>query len=849
MAYFDITFLPRTTTANPETIRARSEDLNILQARLLGRADDLDAEFNNTATQFTDLMAWNIRDQSAEELQLWRDAGTAIVYASSMIELWAQHVEDFKKERSSQLSEWWEFLRTKRSEIPDKYQGQTITATYPAREGLGWFGDENKCRSVYDEVVAKLADLEERERANYRAFENNAEDVAERLRQGPTKENVQTLIDAGINSWAFYNLDPNQYTMLIDGQELTAENAEEWAEELGAYWSGEKPVDNRYHELMLMLSMINSNAMQAQQGETAYRPEEMDFLRAFYNRLEEENPNGDGVLGFPAAMEDHLGDEEREHALGVLGDGLLALSDHSLGGGYGDLPESVRRAAEGPALQPPDSIELYRIDEWSEDAGALADLLRHAHPDLRGGEGFSSTLILSMGLYAGGSEGNFDAWLSQEDVGVLLETATRNRDANHAILTGDFVHPNLRGEDGEFLPQLTYESAEDMLDHALASLFTADWDDGGASVRSLTDWIAEDAAAPEDRVPVDENSEIRPELPPEQQRSAEALAALVERMEDEEFRNAVFSSGHEVTGDDDVTWRDVAAGHLNPELADSWSDIFISYMDVFASTEGLDAVNEEQRKEKYDTRWDDEQNRVYLSPDGRRYFTELIMGDPDAAQKTYNEVVYYGAESMGNFALGDGERDHSGADSYGSLLGLVDVALEQESERRAADNTAAVNHANKVRGAVVDTIAGFAADRNVSAVTIEVAKFLAKEALTISDNSSAGRTADAAGSWMAVEDMQHLCISALAANDPAVMDALEELHPGAVIGEGEDRYIPLDPEEWEINGESRSAARANMYDYIDELPWVDGQGTTKSAVDNFLTTLETAWGRWETVAS
>src|SRR5690606_41713509 len=120
-----------------------------------------------------------------------------------------------------------------------------------------------------------------------------------------------------------------------------------------------------------------------------------------------------------------------------------------------------------------------------------------------------------------------------------------------------------------------------------------------------------------------------------------AVAALLERMEDEECRNAVCSSGHEGTADDDVTWRDVAAGHLNPELADSWPDIFISYMDVFASTEGLDAVNEEQRKEKYDTRWDDEQNRVYLSPDGRRYFTERIMGDPDAAQKAYHAGRHY----------------------------------------------------------------------------------------------------------------------------------------------------------------------------------------------------------------
>lgn len=785
-------------------------------------------------------MAWNIRDQSAKELQLWRDAGTAIVYASSMVEMWAQYVEDFKEERSAQMSEWWEFLRTKRAQVPDKYQGQTITATYPEREGLGWLGDENRCRSIYDEVVAKVEDLKERERTNYRAFEENAEDIAEKLRQGPTRENVQALIDAGINSWAFYNLDPNHYTMLVDGRELTEENAQEWAEELESYWSGDKPLDERYHELMLMMSMITSNAMQAQQGGTGYREEEMDFLRAFYAALE-ENPNGNGVLGLPSTMEGrHLSDQDREHALGLLGDGILALSDHRLNGGYYDLPESVRRAAEGPALQSPNSTDIYMIDEWAEDAGALAELLRHTNPGLEGGYGFSSTLTLSMGLYAGGTEANFDVWLSQEDAGTLLDTSTRNNDANHAILTGEFVHPNFKDKNGEFIPNTAHDSAKDILDHALTSLFTFDWDDGGESVRGLTDWIAEDAANPEDRVPPDENSEVRPELSPEEQRPAEALAMLVERMEDDDFREAMFSTGHKVT-DDDVTWRDVAAGHLNPELADSWSDVFISYMDVFANTEGLGNASDET---DYSTRWDDEQNRVYLSPDGRRHFMEIIMGDTDAAQKTYNEVVYYGAETMEGFSLNSGTRDHSGANTYGSLLGLVDVALENESERRSTDNTEAVNHANKVRGAVVDTIGGFAGDRNASGVVVEVAKFLAKEALEISDNPPSGDTIEAAGDWMPAEDMKLLAISALAANDPDVMDALESLHPGAVMGEGEDRYIPLDPHEWDINEESQNAALANMYDYVDERPWVDGQGTTKSAVDNFLGTLGMAWGKW-----
>ncbi|MFD6095547.1 hypothetical protein ACFVWN_00350 [Nocardiopsis flavescens] len=840
MATFDISLTLRTIDAVPALVRARSADFEELNGRVLGDSENLQSSLDGAAGQFTSLLAWDITTLSAEDRQLWVDAAVALTYAAMVSDQWADHVEEFRDGREELVEEWNTAVTNCEGRVPGKYASSHITLTFPEREGF--WSDENTCRDLYDELVAKRTSIQGRFDTLWNTYQEHAEEIGAMLEEGATKVNVQKLIDGGYANWAFYNLDPNKYTMLVDGRELTDENAREWSTELASYWSGDKPLDDRYHELMLMMAMIGTNAKQAQQGGTGYREEEMDFLRTFYESLEEADPNGNGVLGFPPLMEgDHLSDEEREYALRVLGDGILSLSDHRLGGGYYDLPESVRRAAESPALQPPNSTEFYPIDEWAEDAGALADLLRHTNPHLEGGTGFSSTLTLSMGLYAGGTEGNFDVWLSEEDAGALLDASTRNNDANHAILTGDFVHPNFKDENGDFTPNLVHGSAEEIIDHALTSLFTFDWDDDGESIRGLTDWIAEEAADSEDRVPMDESSEIRPELSPEEERSAEALAALVERMEDEDFREAMFSTGHEVTGDDGVTWRDVAAGHLNPELADSWSDVFSSYMDVFANTEGLGDTDSEG---DYNTRWDEDQNRVYLSPDGRRHFMEIVMGDPDTAQKTYNEVVYYGAETMGDFSLDSGPRDHQGANTYGSLLGLVDVALENESERRSTDNTEAVNHANKVRSAVVDTIGGFAGDRNASGVVVEVAKFLAKEAITISDNPPAGDSIDTAGDWMPQEDMQLLAISALAANDPDVMEALEELHPGAVIGEGEDRYIPLDPHEWDINEEYQDAAIANMYDYVDERPWVDGEGDTKSAVDNYLGTLGMAWGKW-----
>ncbi|MEV2279394.1 hypothetical protein AB0I72_27840 [Nocardiopsis sp. NPDC049922] len=681
MASFDISFQARTTAANPEAIRTRAEELDILQSRLLGRADDLDADFNDAANQFTDLMAWNIQGQSAEELQLWRDAGTAIVYASSMVEMWAQHVETFKEERSAQMSEWWEFLGTKRSEIPDKYQGRTITATYPESEGFGLLGDENKCRSIYDEVVAKVADLETRERTNYQAFEDNADEIADRLRQGPTRANVQALIDAGINSWAFYNLDPNHYTMLVDGRELTEENAEEWAEELEDYWSGHKPLDERYHELMLMMSMITTNAMQAQQGGTGYRNEELDFLRAFYDELEENpNPNSMGVIGIPAQMEgDHLSDEEREHALGVLGDGLLALSDERVGGGYDELPASVRSVIGGPDFSGTRTAGGFSgtHEDWMERAGYLNDLLEHSHEDMEGGAEFSTRMMDTISL----SLTRIDALGSDDsDMSGLVDVATRNEDANYAILTGEYPE----GVEGD-LPW-TEETAENVTNRIIEDLYTHEWGDDGEAARGLTEWI-EDTAWSDDEA--------------ERRMAAEAMDGLMETITTKDMHDALSDTGIEVELADGTEVPNAPFTAVNGEVADGFAHIFELYIESFADEEGIDNghVDFEWEREEGEDRWNDDSRKLEMSPTERLIFLEYVMGNEDSAVRAHTASAVYSAAQT-ELYLETGNSVETGANA-GVLQSLVDAALHNEAVNRNLD----LEEEQAMRRKIVDGVA------------------------------------------------------------------------------------------------------------------------------------------------
>jgi hypothetical protein len=693
MASFDLTFQPRTTSANPEAIRARMEELNILQARLLGRSDDLTGQFNSTATQFTDLLAWNIKGLSEEDYQYWRKAGVAITYASSKIEQWARYVEEFKNEREAQNTEWFDFRTAKEGEIPADFQGQTITATYPEREGVFGISDASKCRDLYDEVAAKLTALQERERANYRAFEDHAEEVAEELREGPTKANVQELIDAGINSWAFYNLDPNHYTMLVDGQELNEENAQEWAEELSSYWSGDKPLDEHYHELMLMMSMVTTNAMQAQQGGTAYRSEEMDFLDAFYDELERGQPGG--VIDIPPSMEgDHLTGEERDNALGVLGDGLLALSDHRVGGGYYDLPASVREAAEGPHLAPSGSTPPSS-HAWAEDARSLAAMLGNAHESMEPGYGLSMTLSLSMGMYSDEYSEVMDQFIPEEDVLSLVDVANRNEDAMHDLFAGvengdgerePYVHPNLMGtyqdEDGQFQrfsPHTEqWGSPEEMINTAVEGLFTHPWEDNGETVGDMIEWIARDAHS--------ENEQ-------ERVRAGESAAGFIEMITTEEMHEALTNTGVDIT-EGDVDYSDASFAAFNTELAGNFAEIFDSYIYSFAESPVLDGTSSEETPLSGVGGYSDEYNGFQIGPQERATFLEYLMGNDETANEVISSASTYQHLEMEAFL--ETGRKNSESRGAATLYSLIEVALEAEAENRRLDLQDAEDRKEKI---------------------------------------------------------------------------------------------------------------------------------------------------------
>ncbi|MEV2278393.1 hypothetical protein AB0I72_22675 [Nocardiopsis sp. NPDC049922] len=711
MASFDLSFSPRTIDYDSSAMRTCASDLEILNARVLGRADDLGGSFDSAAAQFTDLVAWDIKDLSEEDRQYWRDAAVTVTYAASVAEMWADTIDAFRTERDDQITAWENTRAEKASAVPGTYQGQTITSSYPEADGW-WFtdwgaGDEIRCRELYDELRTTRDNLDTRERTNWQNLQDGASEIREMLEQGPTPVNVQKLIEAGNAGWAFLSLDPSRYSSLIEDGELTPENAEEFAEELNAYWSGDKPLDDRYHEIMLVMSMLGTSARQHQRNGTGLTSEEIAFLEEFYDQLEDpyrrDDGLGAGIMVYPDLMaESGMSDEEREEALGTLGDGLLALSDPRIGGGYDRLPESFRHAVEGPWINPDAENKLPGTPvSMGMDMRALSALLQHTDEGMEGGYGLSTNLHLATGAFldAWGDTSDPDGVLpDSEQVSHLIDVASRNEDANYYLLTGNHLDPEPGVDHGD----------DELRTRALEGTLTHEWHDDGATARQLVDWMHEDLAS-------DDYQEVS--------RAGRAFAGFMETITDPDMHDALTNTGVDVT-EGDNEYSDASFTQYNGELADGLADIFDAHIYSFANGDVLDHGDE-----AVDGIGSFEHDRSYvrMGADQRAMYMQLLMGNDATAGRVVNSVDAY--QQIESIAFLESGNEATSARGAGQLQGLLERALYLESENRGADLDEQIERRTQITEFVVSEATGLTEKIPVIGAAVSKGMGLAEESI------------------------------------------------------------------------------------------------------------------------
>lgn len=758
-----------------------ADDMLDIVARITGKNGDLEALFDSAAMEFSDLIAEGIRSTASDNHGAWTSALTACWHVWGVVTKWSGDVERYNANIAG-LQEQWDAAVANN------------------------FGFESDDGGAVEARRALAGVLNDRARGYWETLEGEAEDNSANLEGGPTVANLRELVDAGVLGFAAYNA-----TRQIMYYPSTFDTGERDGEALLPYLTGEKEPDDEYYRLIEQLAALNALAADAKRNGEPLRDFQNDYLEEFYAALDEAAE--DGVVGVPDRLDgEHLSDSEREKALGTLGDGLLVLSDEATGGSYDALPQSVRDVIAGPDFSVDQSGRgagnIYQ--DWQDQAAGLNDLFAHADETLEGGAEFSTRLMDSASREVERIGGLANGDTDDSAMSGLLGVATRNDDANYALLTGEYPE----GVDAE-LPW-SGPSAEENRVRALEELYTHDWGDDGEAVRGITDWIADGPAAGGD----DPDGQLR----------EKALEELTLLMEDEDFQDSVFGTGSSVTDEDGVTWYDVSAGQLNPQLAGSFGDIFIAFQDAFANTDGLPGNTPLGYGEGAE-----------LTAEGRAAFAQLIMGDPDSAERVYGEALLRTAEAMEEFSTNTGERDSTGTTEAGSLQALVEVALMNESVTREANDQEFADYRNKINSSAVNALGGGAGDKGVSGLVVEIAKAVAGEAFQVS-GSPADPRVEISGDWVESERMMGYALGVAAERDSDLMEELEEEGIAKRDASG-DLYVPPDHSTWEKS--NSDILLANHYGKIDGEPWPDGESSTRKAVEDFDRNFNLIEGKWD----
>ncbi|SIO85022.1 hypothetical protein [Nocardiopsis sp. JB363] len=758
-----------------------ADDMLEIVGRITGKSGDLESLFTAAALEFSDLIAENLQSTANENHSAWTSALTTCWHVWGVVTKWSGDVERYKA-RIASLQEEWDAAVGNNFGFPEDDAGGI-----EARRALA-------------------GALNDRAQGHWETLEGEAEDNSDNLKGGPTVSNLRELVDSGVLGFAAYNS-----TRQIMYYPSTFDTGTRDAENMADYLTGEKELDDEYYRLLEQLAALTALAAEAKRNGEHPRGYELEYLEEFYASLEEEVEGG--VVELPGQFDDeNLSDEQREQALGTLGDGLLVLSDEAVGGGYDSVPASIQYVLEGPDFSTDQSGRgaLNILQNWRDQAEGLGELLVHSDETLEGGAEFSARVIDTVSREVDRIS-NLATSHTQDDndMSILLDVATRNDDANYALLTGEYPE----GVDVD----LPWEgsSADSRREKALEHLYTHEWGDDGAAVRKITDWIADGPAAGDD----DTEGEHR----------ETALMALMELMVDSEFEDSLFNTGSHVD-DGDVTWHNVSASHLNSELADSFADIFIAFQDDFANTDGIPGNVEIGLGEG-----------IEITDEARMAFTRFAVGDPDAAAKIYGESLLTTAEAMEEYATNTGERTHGPAHSAASLQALVEVALLNESTMREANDQEFAEYRNKVNTAAINLIGGAAGDKGASGLIVEIGKAIAGEAFAVSDESGKPHVG-VNGEWVESERMMGYALGVAAEQDPELMAVLEEEGIAKKDGSG-DIYVPPDHVDWEISGSE--SALSDHYHRIDERDWPDGESDTRDAVEDFIGAFDRTASKWE----
>jgi hypothetical protein len=683
-------FDPHLTDADEDALDDAARSLDSHSGRILGQGTDVVARMATTAVEFSELVSEPIKQRGGEFLTAATSAMEGAVWGSAVTTKWATAVREYKAVVKKLKADWAAAVDDRFGIRESQVGGVTPNYTAAEREAATQFATATAGQD-------KLAEVNAAAGAAYDKFKEEARDARDRLKEGPTPENLRAMAtDGGVGSWALYSVFGESAPMPLTGtwggvlgKDLLDAIARGRIDDLPAELRGQLGVLRALIERAHHLEGIGNGTLS--KGELAY-------LEAFFGAVDKD------LFKMPELLEE-TGWSEADKALilGGMGGGLLAVSNEKLGGGTGRLPDSVRNFVEAytggrggkPAVKPQhhDGDELRALASMFDNLDGMAGMT--------GGKKFSAAMTIAVAEHLDGEAGGFS--IGEDTARTILGHSTANFEANTAILKGDVQHP--------YYKEATSEAV-------LRGLFGHQWSDGGAGATGIIDWIPR-AAASDDKELAD--------------LATTAAYHLITTTSNDKAQGPWNESAYQffTDGYGDIGEFDKAPlGVANPLIAQSMGRTAITYIDYLDSP-NVDRDSELTLSDK--ARADD----MYLDKGTRARFIELVMGDKTAGnalgEAAYAKVIAE-AGDMANWQNWSDARKEALED--GGLIGLIDGAYkkvyEDATDDAASEATMDKQHATWVRSAstilkeVVTEIPGVKAVKGVGQVLIREALELGK---------------------------------------------------------------------------------------------------------------------------